>query len=45
MCRDQALRERLSARALQDIADRHGDWDAALAGIYDYLCDPEGRGV
>jgi glycosyltransferase involved in cell wall biosynthesis len=43
LCRDQQLRERLSARALEDIAARHGDWDAALADIYGYLCDPEGR--
>jgi O-antigen biosynthesis protein len=40
---DQELRERLSAQALKDIAAAHGDWDAALAPIYDYLCDPEGR--
>ncbi|MGY1835200.1 glycosyltransferase [Blastococcus sp. SYSU DS0510] len=45
LCRDKALRERLSARGLQDIAERHGDWDRALSGIYDYLCDPEGRGA
>jgi glycosyltransferase involved in cell wall biosynthesis len=43
MCVDQELRERLSAQALEDIAAAHGDWDAALAPIYDYLCDPEGR--
>jgi glycosyltransferase involved in cell wall biosynthesis len=43
MCVDQELRERLSTRALEDIAAAHGDWDAALAPIYDYLCDPEGR--
>jgi GT2 family glycosyltransferase/glycosyltransferase involved in cell wall biosynthesis len=40
---DQELRERLSAQALKDIAAAHGDWDTALAPIYDYLCDPEGR--
>jgi O-antigen biosynthesis protein len=45
LCRDQVLRDRLSKRALEDIAARHGDWDAALAGIYGYLCDPEGRGA
>jgi GT2 family glycosyltransferase/glycosyltransferase involved in cell wall biosynthesis len=45
LCRDQELRQRLSDRALQDIADRHGNWDTALAGIYGYLCDPEGRGA
>jgi GT2 family glycosyltransferase/glycosyltransferase involved in cell wall biosynthesis len=40
---DQELRERLSTQALKDIAAAHGDWDTALAPIYDYLCDPEGR--
>jgi GT2 family glycosyltransferase len=45
LCRDQVLRERLSTRGLQDIAARHGDWDKALSGIYDYLCDPEGQGA
>jgi GT2 family glycosyltransferase/glycosyltransferase involved in cell wall biosynthesis len=44
LCVDQELRERLSAQALEDIAASHGDWDTALAPIYDYLCDPEGRG-
>jgi O-antigen biosynthesis protein len=43
LCTDQELRERLSTQALADIAAAHGDWDAALAPIYDYLCDPEGR--
>ncbi|WP_225234662.1 rhamnosyltransferase WsaF family glycosyltransferase [Klenkia terrae] len=45
LCRDQELRERLSTQGLQDIAARHGKWDPALAGIYDYLCDPEGKGA
>jgi GT2 family glycosyltransferase/glycosyltransferase involved in cell wall biosynthesis len=43
LCVDQELRERLSGQALQDIAAAHGNWDAALAPIYGYLCDPEGR--
>jgi glycosyltransferase involved in cell wall biosynthesis len=43
LCRDKVLRERLSTRALEDIAERHSDWDGALSGIYGYLCDPEGR--
>jgi GT2 family glycosyltransferase/glycosyltransferase involved in cell wall biosynthesis len=43
MCVDEELRKRLSAQALEDIAAAHGDWDAALEPIYDYLCDPEGR--
>jgi GT2 family glycosyltransferase/glycosyltransferase involved in cell wall biosynthesis len=37
---DAGLRGRLRQRGLEDIAARHGDWDVALAGIYDYLCDP-----
>ncbi|MFN8163262.1 MAG: glycosyltransferase [Solirubrobacterales bacterium] len=37
---DVELRRRLSAQGLADIAASHGDWDAALSGIYDYLCDP-----
>ncbi|TFV62901.1 UNVERIFIED_ORG: glycosyltransferase [Bacillus sp. AZ43] len=43
LCTDQELRERLSGQALQDIAAAHGDWDKALAPIYGYLCDPEGK--
>jgi GT2 family glycosyltransferase len=44
LCRDAALRQRLAARGLADIAAGHGDWDTAVSGIYDWLCDPEGRG-
>jgi GT2 family glycosyltransferase/glycosyltransferase involved in cell wall biosynthesis len=39
---DVPLRQRLSAEGLRDIAARHGSWPDALAGIYDFLCDPEG---
>jgi glycosyltransferase involved in cell wall biosynthesis len=42
LCSDALLRKRLSAQALSDISERHGNWDSALSGIYDYLCDPEG---
>jgi O-antigen biosynthesis protein len=38
---DGPLRERLGRQALADIAARHGDWDTAFSGIYEYLCDPE----
>ena len=41
LCRDAELRRRLSEQGLADIAARHADWDAALSGIYGYLCDPE----
>jgi GT2 family glycosyltransferase/glycosyltransferase involved in cell wall biosynthesis len=37
---DPALRVRLGARGLEDIAARHGDWDAAFEGIYEFLTDP-----
>jgi GT2 family glycosyltransferase/glycosyltransferase involved in cell wall biosynthesis len=37
---DSALRARLAAQGLLDIAARHSDWDGALADVYGYLCDP-----
>ncbi|HTC70692.1 MAG TPA: glycosyltransferase [Acidothermaceae bacterium] len=42
-CTNRALREELAGHAVADIAARHGSWDAAFRGIYDYLCDPEGH--
>ncbi len=45
LCTDAALRRRLAAQGLADIAAGHSDWDAALGGVYDWLCDPEGRGA
>jgi GT2 family glycosyltransferase/glycosyltransferase involved in cell wall biosynthesis len=42
LCRDEQLRRRLAAQGLADIATGHGNWDTALAGVYDWLCDPEG---
>ena len=41
MAVDTGLRGRLAGQALADIAERHSDWDAALAGLYDFLADPE----
>lgn len=38
---DPALRVRLGARGLDDIAARHSDWEAAFKGIYEFLSDPE----
>lgn len=38
---DASLRASLRKEALSDIDARHSDWDAALGGIYDYLCDPD----
>ncbi len=43
LCVNAAERQRMSQRALGSIAARHSDWEAALAPIYPYLCDPEGR--
>jgi GT2 family glycosyltransferase len=40
---DGALRARLGEQGLTDIAARHGDWPAALKGIYGFLCDPVGE--
>jgi len=41
MCTERGLRDRLAEQALQDIGARHSDWDGAMSGIYQYLCDPE----
>ncbi len=41
LVRDPARRRRLSDQGLVDIADRHAHWGRNLAGVYDYLCDPE----
>ena len=42
MATDAGLRERLAQQGIADIEAGHGDWDAAFAGIYAYLCNPEG---
>ncbi|MGZ6972316.1 MAG: rhamnosyltransferase WsaF family glycosyltransferase [Acidimicrobiia bacterium] len=41
LVRDPELGRRLSRRGLQDIAEGHGSWEKALAGVYEYLSDPE----
>src|SRR5450631_1205367 len=41
VCVSGPLRKQLATNAVADIAARHGSWDAAFRGIYDYLCDPE----
>ncbi len=38
---DGSLRRRLGETALADITASHGDWDAAFAGVYGFLCDPD----
>ncbi|MGI9579365.1 MAG: glycosyltransferase family 4 protein, partial [Microthrixaceae bacterium] len=37
---DPDLRERCARGALSHIDARHSDWDAALAHVWDLLCDP-----
>ena len=41
LARDPDRRHRLAEQGLADIASRHARWDQNLAGVYDYLCDPE----
>lgn len=43
LVRDPARRQRLAKQGLADIAARHARWDKNLAGVYNYLCDPEPR--
>lgn len=43
LVRDQALRKRLAAGALETIDTGHSSWDTALSEVYGYLCDPEAR--
>jgi glycosyltransferase involved in cell wall biosynthesis len=38
---DTGLRERLAKQGIADVEARHNSWDAALAGIYEFLSDPE----
>lgn len=41
LVRDAETRRRIAAAGEATIDERHSDWDAALDGIYDFLCDPE----
>ena len=43
LVQDRPQRERLAEQGLADIAARHASWDQNLAGVYEYLCDPESR--
>ncbi|MEZ5239754.1 MAG: glycosyltransferase [Microthrixaceae bacterium] len=38
---DEELRAACSKGALELVDRHHSDWDAALAGLWGYLCDPE----
>lgn len=41
---DHQLRSRLARQGLADISANHASWDKSLAGVYRFLCDPEGVG-
>ncbi|MGH9281797.1 MAG: glycosyltransferase, partial [Acidimicrobiales bacterium] len=41
---DHDLRLRLARQGLADISANHASWDKSLAGVYRFLCDPEGVG-
>lgn len=41
---DPGLRSRLASQGVADINANHASWDKSLAGVYRYLCDPEGIG-
>ena len=41
LVRDPELGRQLSRQGLQDIAEGHSSWEKALAGVYEYLSDPE----
>jgi GT2 family glycosyltransferase len=43
LIRDKAKRTKLAANALSTIDSGHSSWDAAMAGIYDYMCAPEAQ--
>jgi glycosyltransferase involved in cell wall biosynthesis len=45
LVRDTALRQRIAKAGAETIDRSHSDWDDALNGIYDYLCDPENNQV
>jgi glycosyltransferase involved in cell wall biosynthesis len=39
---DTERRKSIAAAGTATIDARHSDWDEALSGVYDYMCDPEG---
>lgn len=41
LVRDADLRHRISEGGRATIDDHHSDWDAALSGLYAFLCDPD----
>jgi glycosyltransferase involved in cell wall biosynthesis len=40
MVREDELRSRCSSGALAHVNAHHSDWNAALSGVYEFLCDP-----
>ena len=36
-------RAKLATNGIADIEEGHDHWPTAFGGIYEYLCDPEGR--
>ncbi len=45
LVRDAETRRRIAAAGVATIDAEHSDWDAALDGIYEFLCDPESNAV
>ena len=45
LVRDAETRRRIAAAGEETIDEHHSDWEAALDGIYEYLCDPEANAI
>lgn len=45
LVRDEQSRRRIAANGLETIDRSHSDWEAALDGLYDFLCDPETNAI
>ncbi len=41
LVREPARRQRLAKQGLADIASSYASWEHNLAGVYDYLCNPD----
>jgi len=41
---DDALRQRITGAALDMVRRRYTGWDAEMAHIYEFICNPEGEG-
>jgi hypothetical protein len=40
---DDALRQRIAGAALEMVRERYTGWDAEIARIYQFICNPEGQ--